>query len=125
MGEDVRGLSLWATQGLLPDVTILLDADPCVGAARTSGRGQVDRLERELDGARAALRTRFLGMAQSEPERWRVVDAARSVEDVAAQVRQVLCAALEGRVGNESCERLRAYLSQEGARSGAQGGEQA
>lgn len=82
--DDVEGLSLWATQGLLPHVTILLDLDPVVGVGRV-GRS-LDRLESA--GAEFHERTRqaYLGRAAAHPDRIVVVDAAGSVEEVHAKV---------------------------------------
>ncbi|MBE6481530.1 MAG: dTMP kinase [Actinomyces ruminicola] len=84
--QEVRDLSLWATDGLLPDLTILLDADPAVGSARAGARGRRDRLEREPDAFHVALREEFLVLASREPERIKIVDADRPVEEVAAEV---------------------------------------
>lgn len=84
--QEVRNLSLWATGGLLPDLTILLDADPSLGSARAGQRAVLDRLEREGESFHMALRREFLGLAQAEPERFVVIDAARSVEAVAADI---------------------------------------
>ena len=84
--EEVRDLSLWATEGLLPDLTILLDGDPDLAEQRATGRGAKDRLEQEGDAFRTSLRRQFLALAEAEPERFVVVDADRPVDQVADDV---------------------------------------
>ena len=84
--QEVRDLSLWATEGLLPDLTILLDGDPALAERRTTGRGAKDRLEQEGDAFRTSLRQQFLILAEAEPERFVVVDADRPVDQVADDV---------------------------------------
>ena len=84
--DDVRDLSLWATEGLHPDLTILLDADPAIAAHRVVGRSDPDRLEREVGAFHAALRAQFLALAKGEPDRFVVIDADRPVEAVADDV---------------------------------------
>ncbi|HWK90980.1 MAG TPA: dTMP kinase [Luteimicrobium sp.] len=95
--DDVERISLWATRGLLPDVTVLLDADPAVAASRRASvahKGALDRLESV--GAEFATRVRetFLDRAAAEPDRWVVVDATAGVDDVQAQVRVDVAARL-------------------------------
>ena len=97
--DDVRDLSLWATQGLLPDLTILLDADPTLAERRTSGRGTKDRLEREGGAFRIALREQFLALAAAEPDRFTVLDTDRDVEEVSADVVGALVPLLRARLG--------------------------
>lgn len=82
---EVRDLSLWATDGLMPDRTILLDVPVEVGAARV-GKSQ-DRIEAAGQGFHEAVRREFLALADEEPERWRVVDASQDFEATAAAVR--------------------------------------
>ena len=83
---EVERLNLWAVEGLLPHLTILLDLDPAVGLSRLTGAPA--RLERA--GAQFHERTRaaFLERAAADPGRWLVLDAARPVDDVAADVRR-------------------------------------
>lgn len=86
--EEVERLSLWATGGLLPALTVLLDVDPAVGMARLASRADgPDRLESA--GAEFHRRTRdaFRARAAADPGRWLVLDAGRPVDDVAADVR--------------------------------------
>ncbi len=85
LGADaVERLNLWGVEGLLPDLTVLLDLDPAVGLARLTA--EPDRLERA--GAEFHERTRraFLDRAAADPGRWLVLDAAAPAQDIAAQV---------------------------------------
>lgn len=92
---EVRRLSLWATEGLLPDLTILLDLDETAARARLDGaRTRYDRLEAERSDFHARVRAAYLALAEAEPERFLVVDASRPVEEIAAEIRE----RLEGRV---------------------------
>lgn len=91
---EVRDLSLWATEGLLPDLTILLDAAPGIAERRAERRGTKDRLEREPTSFHHALREEFLRLADAEPQRFVVIDAEQSVDDVAAQVRGAVASLL-------------------------------
>ena len=87
-GTEVRDLSLWATEGLLPDVTVLLDLDESVGRARLDqARTRYDRLEAEKIEFHARVRASYLDLAAAEPERFLVLDATDSVESIAAAVR--------------------------------------
>lgn len=88
--EEVRGLSVWATEGLLPDVTILLDLDPVVARERRGGRAAEDRLEAEQDDFHTRVREAYLELAAAAPERFVVVDAGRPADVVAAEIRAVV-----------------------------------
>jgi dTMP kinase len=81
--DEVRQLSNWASEGLVPDLTVLLDLDPEVGLARA---GDPDRLEAEPLEFHRRVRQLFLDLAAAEPQRYLVVDAERSPEDVFAKV---------------------------------------
>lgn len=89
---EVERLNLWAVEGLLPHLTVLLDLDPAVGLTRLTG--EPDRLESAGDEFHARTRAAFLARAAAEPGRWLVVDAAQPVEAIAAQVRERLTALL-------------------------------
>lgn len=85
---EVRNLSLFAVQGLLPHLTILLDLDAAASLARRSKTGEEpDRLEREKVEFFEAVRQGYLNLAAAEPERFFVVDARQSIEEMAAQIR--------------------------------------
>ncbi|SDF58631.1 dTMP kinase [Klenkia brasiliensis] len=85
--DEVAGISRWATAGLRPDLTVLLDLPPEVGLARARGRAAADRLEGEPVGFHRRVRATFLALAGAEPERYLVLDAARPADDVAGDVR--------------------------------------
>jgi dTMP kinase len=85
--DDVRALSRWATEGLRPDLTVLLDLPPEVGLARARGRAVADRLESESLDFHQRVRTTFRALADADPGRYLVLDAIRPVEELAADVR--------------------------------------
>lgn len=85
--SEVRQLSEWASGGLWPELTVLLDVDPDTAAARRQSRGGVaDRLEAEAVEFHAAVRAGFLGFAAAEPGRYLVLDAAQPAEELSEQI---------------------------------------
>ena len=78
--NEIRQLSLWATGGLLPQRTYLLDMDPTLAHARLAH--VEDRMESGGTVFQERTRDAFLALAAAEPERFVVVDAGRSAEDV-------------------------------------------
>jgi dTMP kinase len=86
--QDVRAISMFAVEGLLPDLTILLDLEASAAAARRSKTGEEpDRLEREKIEFFEAVRQAFLDMAAAEPGRWLVIDARQTVAEMQEQIR--------------------------------------
>ena len=89
--QQIRDLSLWAAEGLLPDLTILLDLDEDAARARLDrSRTRYDRLEAERSDFHARVRAAYLGLAEDEPDRFLVVDAGRPVDEIAAEIRERL-----------------------------------
>ena len=82
--EVVAELSGFATGGLVPDLTILLDVPPSVGRGRN--QGPADRLETEADEFHATVRAAFAARAAAEPGRYLVVDATLPVAHVDAAI---------------------------------------
>lgn len=77
--EDVVGLSAFATEGVRPDLVVLLDLDPAVARARREERtGQADKLEAEAGEFHERVRATFLARAKGEPARYLVLDADQS-----------------------------------------------
>lgn len=85
---EVRELSLWATEGALPDLTVLLDIDPSLARKRLDADDKpFDRLEAEKEEFHTRVRESFLALAAAEPQRFLVVDATADPEDIAVVVR--------------------------------------
>lgn len=85
---EVRDLSLWAAEGLLPDLTVLLDLDEDAARARLDAADKpFDRLEAEAGEFHSRVRAAFLALAAAEPERFLVVDAADAPEAIAERIR--------------------------------------
>ena len=78
--EEVARLSRWATGGLVPDVTLLLDIDPAIGLARATG--SPDRIEQESLEFHKAVRRGFLDLAAAAPARYLVVSATLTPDEV-------------------------------------------
>ena len=96
---DIRGLSLWAAGGLLPDLTILLDLDASAGRARLDARDDAvyDRLEQAGPAFAERVREAYLGIAAAEPERVKVVDASLAPEAVHERILSHVRAMLDAR----------------------------
>jgi dTMP kinase len=93
--QEIRDLSLWAAEGLLPDLTILLDLDEESARARLdTARTRYDRLEAERSDFHARVRAAYLRLAEEEPDRFLVIDASRPVEEIAQEIRDRLAARL-------------------------------
>lgn len=85
---EVRDLSLWAAEGALPDLTVLLDLDPSTARRRLDADDKpFDRLEAEKEDFHARVRSAYLALAADEPQRFLVVDASLDPDDIAALIR--------------------------------------
>lgn len=88
-GDEIRNLSLWAAEGALPDLTVLLDLDPESARVRLDSADKpFDRLEAEKTEFHARVRDAYLRLADAEPERFLVLDASATPEAIAAQIRE-------------------------------------
>jgi dTMP kinase len=96
--EWLRGVNDVASERLRPDLTFLFDCPVATGLARTAHRRSQktldrpaeDRFEREQLEFHERVRTGFLELARAEPERFHILDAARSVTDVAGEIREII-----------------------------------
>jgi len=91
--DEIRSLNTWATEALVPDLTVLLDLDPTVGKSRITS-DLYDRLEAETAGFHASVRGAYLALADVEPERFLVLDATRPIEYLAASIKNRVSALL-------------------------------
>src|SRR5918994_7709240 len=81
--EDVERVNTFATRGLKPDLTILLDLSPADAAGRA---GESDRFEDEGEELQEAVGAAYEHLVEADPERWRRIDATRSPDEVHADV---------------------------------------
>jgi len=94
--EDLRPLITFATGGLIPDLTLLLDVDVEIGLQRRMQQGGWNRLDAYDCAFHQRVRQGFLELARSSPDRWRVIDASLPMEDVKEEIRRVVLARLSG-----------------------------
>jgi dTMP kinase len=90
--EDVERVNHFATRGLKPDLTFLLDLPPEEAAARA---GENDRFEEEGTALQEAVAGAYGRLMRADPERWRRIDARRPPEEVHSHVMASVKAARE------------------------------
>ncbi len=84
--DEVRNISLWAVDNLIPDLTVLLDLDAEAAIARRNNTGtEPDRLEREKVDFFERARNQYLELAKES--RFLVVDATLSIDEIHQQIR--------------------------------------
>jgi dTMP kinase len=99
-GIDAERLAAWnraATGGLRPDLTLLFDLDPSLGLERRAGAGARNRLDHEPPEFHLRVRRRYLELAAAEPDRFVVLDASETPEDLEAKAWTALDARLAAR----------------------------
>lgn len=85
----IEELNEIATGGLRPELTILFDIDSGEGLGRLHPGGH-DRLEREAIDFHHRVRAGYHELCKQEPERWRILDAAKPLSVVQAELRRIL-----------------------------------
>ena len=94
--EQIAALELFVQQGLQPDLTLLLDAPVELAMQRARqrnaahGQGLVDRFEIEQQAFFERVRAGYRARAAAEQERFRIIDASRSLDAVSASVREAI-----------------------------------
>ncbi len=77
--DEVKALNNYATSGLVPNITLLLDLPAELGMARQE---KIDRISSEDMAFHEAVRKGFLAIAEAEPERFVIIDAAQDIDSV-------------------------------------------
>jgi dTMP kinase len=85
---EVAGLNRWATGGLVPDLTVLLDLPPAAGLGRRAP--SADRLEAEPADFHQRVRQGFLTLADADPDRYLVLDATRPAGELSRAIQERL-----------------------------------
>ena len=86
--SEVANLNKWATGGLMPDLTILLDLSPAAGLGRRAR--SADRLEAEPAEFHQRVRAGFLALASAEPDRYVVLDATRPAAELSREIQGLI-----------------------------------
>ena len=94
--DEVRALVKYATGGLSPDLTVLLDLDVEIGLKRKTQNGmEWNRLDAYTVEFHQRVRKGYLEMVKAEPKRWIVVDASQSWDKVQENLREKILSALK------------------------------
>lgn len=91
----IAELERFVQGALRPDITLVFDLPVEVGLARAAARGRLDRFEQEGQGFFEAVRQTYLQRANAAPERYRVLDAAQTLEQVQREIDTLLPEILE------------------------------
>lgn len=89
--EMLTRITALVTLGLSPDLIIFLDLDVSAGLARKQqdfrqGKGEWNRMDQQTIDFHRAVRRGYIEMAASDPARWLVIDASRSIKDVHCEI---------------------------------------
>ncbi len=78
--NTIEDISRWAVQNVVPDLTVILDVDATTGQSRLKSK---DRLDAESEEFHKKVNQAFRDLAEKNPERYIVIDAAKPVEEIA------------------------------------------
>ncbi|NQU30849.1 MAG: dTMP kinase [Anaerolineae bacterium] len=95
--ELVHALIRYATGGLVPDLTILLDLDVNVGLARKTDGDEWNRLDAYTVDFHQRVRQGYLELVKAEPNRWEVIDASKGWDEVQENLRKKIIKKLKGK----------------------------
>ena len=92
-GIDASRINLlekWVQGDLRPNLTLLFDLDVSIGMQRTKKRSDADRFEQEEINFFEKIRNTYLERAKNEPQRFRIINSASSLENVKEQIVTIL-----------------------------------
>ncbi|MDD4387780.1 MAG: dTMP kinase [Bacilli bacterium] len=93
--DNVYRINLYATEGIMPDITIYIDVSPQEGLNRISNsHREVDRLDLENSTFHAKVHEGYLKLAEMFPERIKVIDGARSLDEINLNIKTIVLAQL-------------------------------
>ena len=89
--EVLQTITRFATRGLVPDITFLLDIPVAEGLARKRGnQAEWNRMEQEVVAYHERVRAGYLALAAADPHRWHVLDAREDVATLHARIRHIV-----------------------------------
>ncbi len=88
--DDVRNINIFATGGILPDITFLVDLDGETCFSRVIKQGEADRIEKEGAVYYEKVRQAFLSLAKEEPDRFFVIDGNQTVDEIEKEIETIL-----------------------------------
>ena len=95
--DKLKAIIDFATGGFKPDLTILLDLEVEIGLQRRKKEGDVNRLDQFVIEFHQRVRQGYHQLAKSETDRWVVIEASRSFEEVRKEIQKVVMHRLETR----------------------------
>ncbi|MEK6588020.1 MAG: dTMP kinase [Chloroflexota bacterium] len=97
--DQLRSVTQFVTGGLVPDLTLLLDLPSEAGLERRKIAGRWNRLDDYDLAFHKRVRDGYLRLAQADPERWVVIDATRSEEEIQGRMREAVLPRLAPKSG--------------------------
>ena len=88
--DKVRQLESWVQESLQPDLTLLFDVPVAVSVQSLAGARDPDRFERENADFFERIRQAYLERARDFPERFRIVDSSRSLDEITRELEQLI-----------------------------------
>jgi len=93
--DSIRAITAFATDNLIPDLTLLLDIDPERGLRRRrSNNEEWNRLDDYELAFHRRVRDGFFELVKAAPKRWRVINADKNVEELQKEIREVVMGVL-------------------------------